>query len=57
VFELTAVPEIRKEAAKYIFDHLENGTFKPSIAKTFPLDRISEAHRHIILMLISGQRL
>jgi NADPH2:quinone reductase len=29
------------------FDGLAAGTFKPVIAKTFPLDRIVEAHRYL----------
>ena len=47
LFEIVAVPEIRAKAEKYIFDHLKAGTFKPKIARTFPLAEIVDAHRYM----------
>lgn len=45
--EITSVPELRQQAEKYVFEHLQNGDFKPLIDKTFPLDQIVEAHRYM----------
>jgi NADPH:quinone reductase-like Zn-dependent oxidoreductase len=47
LFELTAIPELRTQAEHYVFDNIKNGTFKPSIARTFTLDQIVEAHRYM----------
>ncbi len=47
IFEVVSVPALRTHAEKYVFDHLENGDFKPRIAKTFPLSQIAEAHRYM----------
>ncbi|MBL7478463.1 zinc-dependent alcohol dehydrogenase family protein [Legionella bononiensis] len=47
LFELSSVPELRKEAEQYIFNHLKNGTFKPNIAKTFALEDIVDAHHYM----------
>jgi NADPH:quinone reductase-like Zn-dependent oxidoreductase len=32
---------------KYIFDRLENGSFKPEIARTFDFDQTVEAYRYL----------
>jgi NADPH:quinone reductase-like Zn-dependent oxidoreductase len=32
---------------KYILDGLASGKLKPIIAKTFPLDKIVDAHRYL----------
>lgn len=47
LFEIVAVPEIRAKAEKYVFDHLQDGSFKPKIARTFTLDKIVEAHAYM----------
>ena len=47
LFDVTSVPESRQKAQRYIFEHLEQGRFKPHIAKTFPLDQIVVAHRYM----------
>ncbi|KTC75592.1 quinone oxidoreductase [Legionella birminghamensis] len=47
LFELSTNPELRKKAEHYIFEHLQNGTFKPQIARTFSLEEIQEAHRYM----------
>ncbi len=45
--EITSIPELRIPAEKYIFDHLEQGSFKPRVDKTFPLAQIADAHRYM----------
>ena len=47
LFELSTVPDLRSKAEQYIFEHIKNGTFKPSIARTFTLDHIVDAHRYM----------
>ena len=47
LFEVVSVPELRSKAQSYIFERLEQGQFKPRIAKTFALDQIVEAHRYM----------
>ncbi|KTD63741.1 quinone oxidoreductase [Legionella santicrucis] len=47
LFELSTDPHLRKEAEKYIFEHIKQGDFKPSIARTFSLDQIVEAHHYM----------
>lgn len=47
LFELLAQPEVRAKAEKYVFDHVQNGTFKPVIARTFSLEHIVDAHRYM----------
>ena len=32
---------------KYIYDHLEDGSFKPQIARTFLFDQTVEAYRYL----------
>jgi NADPH:quinone reductase-like Zn-dependent oxidoreductase len=46
VYGLYPDPDFNK-AKKYITDHLAAGTFKPRIAKTFPLKKIVDAHRYM----------
>lgn len=47
LFEIVSVPAELAKAREYIFDHLEAGTFKPKIARTFPLSNIVDAHRYM----------
>ena len=47
MFEIVSLPETLNKAKKYIFDHLEAGTFKPKIARTFTLSNIVEAHKYM----------
>lgn len=47
LFELSTAPDARKEAEKYIFEHIKQGAFKPSIARVFSLDQIVEAHHYM----------
>jgi len=54
LFEILAVPETRAKAEKYVFDHLQNGTFKPRIARVFKLEHIVDAHRFMESNLQTG---
>lgn len=40
-------PALREEAKRYVYEHLENGSFTPRIDRTFPLSEIVEAHRYM----------
>lgn len=47
LFEVVGDPAAFPEARQYVFDHLASGDFQPRIDKTFPLDKIVEAHRYM----------
>ena len=45
--EITSDPQRLERGKKYINDGLAEGSFKPIIARTFPLGKIVEAHRYL----------
>jgi NADPH:quinone reductase-like Zn-dependent oxidoreductase len=45
--EITSDPTRLERAKKFVNDGLGDGSFKPLIARTFPLDQIVEAHRYL----------
>jgi NADPH:quinone reductase len=47
LFEISGNPEKLARAKRFVFDGLKSGTLKPIIARTFPLDKIVEAHRYM----------
>jgi NADPH:quinone reductase-like Zn-dependent oxidoreductase len=47
LFDVVSNPDLRATAQQYVYDHLKDGSFKPRIAKTFPLSQIVEAHRYM----------
>ena len=47
MLEITADAARLEQAEKFINDGLADGSFKPLIAKTFPLDQVVEAHRYL----------
>jgi NADPH:quinone reductase-like Zn-dependent oxidoreductase len=47
MMEITGVPERLERAKKFVNDGLAEGSFKPLVAKTFPLEQIVEAHRYL----------
>ena len=47
LFEVLANPDEFKKAKQYVFDHLEQGDFKPKVDKTFPLSEIVKAHEYM----------
>jgi NADPH:quinone reductase-like Zn-dependent oxidoreductase len=47
MFEIVSDPKLRAEAETYIYSHLEDGTFKPKIARTFPFEDIVDAYRYM----------
>lgn len=47
LLELTADLARLAPSKQYVYDGLASGAFKPTIAKTFPLSEIVEAHRYL----------
>ncbi len=47
MFEISGDPARLARATKFINDGLAAGTLRPIIARSFPLDRIVEAHRYL----------
>ena len=47
MLEITSDPRRLERAKKFINEGLADGSFKPVIAKKFPLDQIVEAHRYL----------
>jgi NADPH:quinone reductase-like Zn-dependent oxidoreductase len=47
MMEITSDPQRLERAKTFINEGLADGSFKPLIAKTFPLDQIVEAHRYL----------
>ncbi len=47
LMEITGDPERLDRAKQFVNDGLTDGSFKPLIAKTFPLSEIVEAHRYL----------
>jgi NADPH:quinone reductase-like Zn-dependent oxidoreductase len=45
--EITSDPERLERGKKFVNDGLADGTFKPLVARTFPLEQIVEAHRYL----------
>jgi NADPH:quinone reductase-like Zn-dependent oxidoreductase len=47
MMEITSSPERLERAVRFINEGLADGSLKPIVAKTFPLDQIVEAHRYL----------
>jgi NADPH:quinone reductase-like Zn-dependent oxidoreductase len=47
LMEITGTPERLERGKKFVNEGLADGSFKPLIARTFPLDKIVEAHRYL----------
>jgi NADPH:quinone reductase-like Zn-dependent oxidoreductase len=47
LMEITGDPKRLDRAKRFVNDGLADGSFKPLIAKTFPLDGIVDAHRYL----------
>jgi NADPH:quinone reductase len=47
MFEIVKSPERLGRGKQFIYDGLESGALKPIIDRTFPLENIVEAHRHM----------
>ncbi|MEA2632791.1 MAG: hypothetical protein QOE66_3010 [Chloroflexota bacterium] len=47
IIEVTSDPERRERRKPFINEGLAEGSLKPLIARTFPLDQIVEAHRYL----------
>ena len=44
---ITTSPDKLPVAKKYVYDRLQDGRFRPKIAKTFPLAQIVESYRYL----------
>jgi NADPH:quinone reductase-like Zn-dependent oxidoreductase len=47
MMEITSDPARLERAKKFVNDGLASGSLKPLVAKTFPLEKIIEAHRYL----------
>jgi NADPH:quinone reductase-like Zn-dependent oxidoreductase len=47
LIEITSIPEKREIARKYVYERLEDGRFRPKIAKTFPFAQVVDAYRYL----------
>jgi NADPH:quinone reductase-like Zn-dependent oxidoreductase len=47
LWEVVLDAQLRRDAERWIVDHLERGTFAPVIARTFSLDQIVQAHAYM----------
>lgn len=47
LFSVTGDPQKRERGARFVLDGLEAGRLRPIIARSFPLERIVEAHRYL----------
>lgn len=47
MMETTSDPERLERAKKFVNDGLADRSVKPLVAKTFPLEKIVEAHRYL----------
>jgi NADPH:quinone reductase-like Zn-dependent oxidoreductase len=47
LMEITTVPEKLAIAKKYVFDRLQDGRFRPKVAKTFPFAQTVEAYQYL----------
>jgi NADPH:quinone reductase-like Zn-dependent oxidoreductase len=47
LFELVSDPVAFPKAKQDVYGHLASGDFKPRVDKTFPFDKIVEAHRYM----------
>jgi NADPH:quinone reductase-like Zn-dependent oxidoreductase len=47
LYELVGDTVLRRQAERFIFEHLEQGKLRPRIDRTFPLSQIVDAHRYL----------
>jgi NADPH:quinone reductase-like Zn-dependent oxidoreductase len=47
LLEITSKPQLLKAATQYIYDRLQDGRFRPKIARTFPLDEVVDAYKFL----------
>lgn len=47
IHEIVQVPARLDAARRFVLDGLSDGTLRPIIAKTFPFERIADAHRYL----------
>jgi NADPH:quinone reductase-like Zn-dependent oxidoreductase len=47
LMEIKKDPAVLKASTKHVYDRLEDGRFRPTIAKTFPLDQAADAYRYL----------
>ena len=47
LMEITSVPEKLAVAKKYVYDRLQDGRFRPKIAKTFSFSQTVDAYKYL----------
>jgi len=47
LIEITTVPQKLEAAKKYVYDRLEDGRFRPKLARTFPFAQTVDAYRYL----------
>src|SRR5262249_53129524 len=47
LMEITGDPERLRKGKEFVYSGLADGSFKPLVAKTFPLEQIVESHRYL----------
>ncbi len=47
VMQIRAKPQLLKTAVQYVYDRLQDGRFRPKIARTFPLDQVVDAYKFL----------
>ena len=47
LIEITTVPQKLEAAKKYVYDRLEDGRFRPKLARTFPFAETVDAYRYL----------
>jgi NADPH:quinone reductase-like Zn-dependent oxidoreductase len=47
LMEITQHPDKLREAKKYVYDRLEDGRFRPKVAKIFPFAQTVEAYKYL----------
>lgn len=47
LFEVTGFPAKLKDAKQYVYERLEDGRFRPKVAKTFPFSQTVDAYKYL----------